>query len=353
MKTTEKNFDPIEAQAAAWLVRRDGGLDAGARAEFERWCAADPRHAAAVREIAAVWAALDRPAAAGLTESMRAELRALGRRDRQRWLTRGTAAALATAACVAVYFGMQHSPRREPAALAPVAATARVTEPERRTLPDGSVVEFKPGAEITVAFREEARVVILKNGEAHFSVTKDPRKPFIVEAATVRIRAVGTAFAVQLGQAEVEVLVTEGKVSVSSPPAASTGGSGPPRSGLPPTADAGAPPLVGAGQRAIVALGGSGPKPEVVSIPVAELTERLSWRRPRLDFSESSVAEAIALFNRHNRVQLRAADDAVSAMRITGVFGAENIEGFVRALESTLGLRAEHRDREILLRSAP
>ncbi|MGH8016701.1 MAG: FecR family protein [Opitutaceae bacterium] len=338
MNNPGRSFDAIESRAAAWLTRRDAGMSAAEQAEFERWCAAHPRHAAAVSEIEVAWAAFDRPSAAGQTESLRAELRALARRDRQRWVAAGAASALA-AACLAVFFSLQRP-------------TARVIEPERQTLPDGSVVELNRGAEITVAFGGHARVVILKSGEAHFSVIRNPQQPFIVEAGTVKIRAVGTAFAVQLGRAEVEVLVTEGIVSVAALPPASAVGSGSLR-GTPPSAgDFGAPPLVEAGQRAIVPREAAGSRPEVVSMPMAELSERLSWRRPRLDFSETSVAEAIILFSRHNQVQLRAADDAVAAMRITGVFRSDNIEGFVRALESSLDIRADHRDGEIVLRRA-
>ena len=112
-------------------------------------------------------------------------------------------------------------------------------------------------------------------------------------------------------------------------------------------------PVIEAGQRAVVPVGSAVSLLTVVSVPVAELTERLSWRLPRLEFSETSVADAIAMFNRHNPQQLFAADRAVAAMRITGVFRSDNVEGFVRAMESSLGIQAERRDREILLRSAP
>ncbi|MGH7947553.1 MAG: FecR family protein, partial [Opitutaceae bacterium] len=319
MKNPARSFDAVESRAAEWLTRRDAGMSAGEQAEFERWRDADPRHAAAVSEIETAWAALDYPSASGQTDSLRAELRALARRTRQRWMAMGAATALA-AASIVVAFSLQRP--REPVAVAVTrpATTARVIEPRRQTLPDGSIVELNHGAEITMAFGEGARVVILRNGEAHFSVTHDPRKPFVVEAGAVKIRAVGTAFAVKLDRAEVEVLVTEGEVSVASPPPllAAVSGSTPGRA--PATDKSEGPPLVVAGQRAIVPLESVGAAPEVVSLPAAELSERLSWRKPRLDFSETTVAEAITWVNRHNAVQLRAADSVIAAMRVTGVF---------------------------------
>lgn len=345
------SLDAIESQATVWLARRDRGLSAAEQLEFARWCAADPRHAATVNEIAAVWTVFDRPNASGRIESLRSELRTLERRTRRRWMAGGAATALA-AACLTVFFGFQYRSVQEPVASAAVAATARVIEAERQTLPDGSIVELRHDARIAVTFDDESRVVILQNGEAHFSVARDPARPFIVETGTARISAVGTAFAVGLGQAEVEVIVTEGRVRVDSTSPAPQPGAGVPRISTQETSDAASTPIVEAGQRAVVPLGVAASKPAVISIPMAELSERLSWRLPRLEFSDASVADAITMFNRHNQRQLRVPDRAVAAMRITGVFRSDNVEGFVRALEASLGVHAERRDGEILLRRA-
>jgi len=349
MKNPGRSFDGIESRAAAWLARRDGGLSAREAAEFARWCDSDPRHAAAVREIESTWAAFDRPSATGRTESLRGELRALEARDRRRWRARGAAGVCAVAACLAVYLSIQRPGPQEATALPPVVATARFSAPERQVLADGSVVEFKPGAEIAVAFSEEKRVVMLRKGEAHFSVMKNAQRPFFVEAGGVSVRAVGTAFAVQLGGKEVEVVVTEGKVSVAAAPPIEAAGSVSPRNDQALTAGPTGAPLVAAGQRTSVPLVPSAAVAAVVALSPTELAERLSWRVPRLEFTETTVAEAIALFNRHSATRLTTADGAVAAMRITGVFRADNIEGFVRALETSLRLRAEYGAGEIRL----
>lgn len=253
------------------------------------------------------------------------------------------------ACCLALYLGIQRSITHDTVAVLPTVATAaRVSEPERQTLSDGSVVEFKPGAKITVAFSEERRVVILRSGEAHFSVTPNPQRPFIVEAGSVKVRAVGTAFAVQLGGTEVEVLVTEGKVTVA-PPSAEVDRTEAVHRDAALAAGPEFSPLVTAGQRTSVLLVPTAAVAPVITISQDELAERLSWRVPRLEFSETTIAEAIALFGRHTPVRLHAADGDVAAMRVTGVFRSDNIEGFVRALETSLGLRAENGAGEIRL----
>jgi transmembrane sensor len=265
----------------------------------------------------------------------------------------GVAAALAAAACLAVVIGLQHPLTSRPMADVAAATAARVIEPERQILPDGSIVDLRHGAKIALAFSDESRVVILEKGEAHFSVTKNPHRPFIVETGTVKVSAVGTAFAVELGKTEVEVLVTEGRVSVEDTALASLDRAGLQQDDITGISATAPTPLVEAGQRAVVLLSAAGSMPRIAAVPAVEMTEHLSWRLPRLEFSETSITEAMAMFNRYNQRKLRSTDLAVGMMRITGVFRSDNVEGFVRALESSgLGLRSEHREREILIRLA-
>lgn len=349
MSTSRRTFDAIEQRAAAWLARADGDMDAEAKVEFDRWLAADPRHQDAVTEIRKFWVAFDLPAATDGAAALRSRLEGLARRHRLRRIAAGSV--LAIAACLVVVFLLVR-PRGTHLETVPGAVTtARISVPASQTLPDGSVVEFKPGARITEDYNSNERRVILDSGEAHFSVTKNPQRPFIVRAGTVDVRAVGTAFAVQLGSTEVEVLVTEGKVSVASmrPVAGSKSGNAPSMT----LADAASEPAipVEVGQLAIVKLDAGSASLVVTSLPVGTFAERLSWRVPALEFSETSLAEAVTLFNRYGKVRLQTTDNKVAAMRVTGVFRSDNPAGFAHALEAMLGLQVERRGSDILLRS--
>src|SRR6185312_8533669 len=90
-----------------------------------------------------------------------------------------------------------------------------ISQPERKTLVDGSVVELRDTAEIAVDYAGPLRRVTLRRGEALFQVAKNPARPFVVKAGGLEVRAVGTAFSVQIDGAAVDVLVTEGRVSVN------------------------------------------------------------------------------------------------------------------------------------------
>ena len=346
MKSRQPPFTPVETQAARWLAKRDTGFSAADEAAFVEWCKADPSHEQAVAEIEAVWTVFNQPATTGQTDLLQGELQALVRRDRRRWIFSGTAAML-TAACVALFFIAPRS-AAPPATLTPGTNTARISEPRQLTLPDGSLVELKPGAEVVEAFDPAPtglRRVVLRNGAAHFSVTKNPQRPFVVEAAGIQIRAVGTAFAVQVGETAVEVLVTEGRVAVNQSP-------GKPNP-LQPAGTASPLAMLDAGKYLVVGIASHAATAPAMSVPVRELAERLAWRVPRLDLTESSVDEAIRLFNHHHGTPILLADESVAALRVTGMFRADNVEGFVRALETSLGVRSEHQaDGTILLRRA-
>jgi transmembrane sensor len=352
---TRRKFNDIETTATTWLVRQDAGLSARERAEFARWCSADPRHAAAVKEISGAWASLDRVTPGHGAQALRHEIDVLADRQRRRWWRLAAVAVpLATAAAVALLFWPRQAsvdPNAGPT-LATPSTVARLLEPERRKLSDGSVIELKSGAEVDILFSDLHRRVVLRHGEAHFQVAHDPARPFVVLAGTVRVSAVGTGFAVQMNEAHVEVVVTEGTVRVTPPESGSPGAGRPEREEAPARPIPAPAPAVHAGTRVLVALDGRQREPAISSLPSTELTARLAWRLPRLEFSDATVAEAVTLFNRHGSIRLRLADETAANQRITGVFRADNVEGFVRALEVGVGLRAERRFLEVVLRSA-
>lgn len=86
------------------------------------------------------------------------------------------------------------------------------------TLADGTVISLNSGSrlEYPIAFGKDERRVRLE-GEAMFSVAKDPDKPFIVEADPCTVEALGTRFNVVTGKDPSEFCASllEGKVRVT------------------------------------------------------------------------------------------------------------------------------------------
>ena len=90
----------------------------------------------------------------------------------------------------------------------------------KHVFPDGSEAWLNPGTRVTYAkedFNAESREVSLE-GEAFFEVTHDPSRPFYVHGESVQVKVLGTSFNVRAnkGEAEYEVSVVTGKVSVTA-----------------------------------------------------------------------------------------------------------------------------------------
>ena len=340
----DRNSPPVSAAireaAATWVARRDAGLSAREELDYAAWRAADPAHRTAVDGLDFTWKTLDRPLASGVADAVLGELAARGRQRRQR-----RTAALGVASLVLlVGAGLGWQALRPPSdPPSPAVVSAAILLPSIQALPDGSVAELRDGAEIAVEFTDAQRRVVLRRGEAYFKVAKNPARPFVVAAGGVEVRAVGTAFSVDFGTSAVDVVVTEGKVAVALAPrgavAADTARPNP------------EPLLIGAGHAATVATSSHPAEPDRRPVTDADLQSRLAWRSPRLEFSGTPLIEAVALLNRHNRVQFTIEDPALARTRVSGIFGALNTDAFVRLLESSFDVQSERRGAdEIVLR---
>lgn len=335
----------IRDVAAEWLARRDDGLHEREETEFQSWLRQDPRHADAIARLRASWSALDRPLRAGAAAEVLDEIRRSTARRRQRRI------GAAVASLAVLWLARLFWPGQEAAPpVATATAPAVVLLPEKRVLPDGSIVEMNRATAIAVQFDAHstgARRVLLRQGEAHFAVAKDPGRPFVVLAGGVEFRAVGTAFAVQLGAEQVELLVTEGTVAVGRPAT-----SGPPN--LLPSAGETPLPLmsvkVAAGNLLLVELAQSAVPPVPVAVRPQELAERLVWRSARLEFTGAPLADAVELINQHSRVRFVLEDPRLGQEQISGLFRTDNTEGFVHMLEQGFGFEVVTRgEREIVL----
>lgn len=339
MKTRrpDPSLDDIDTAASAWIIRRDAGLTAAEEGAFEHWRSSDPRHAAAFARHEQAWSLLDRPRQSGEGEFMRREytIRKVWRRHK-----RIGAAAVLFSVILAFCLNIWRGP--ESAALEPaVVATASVVVAKRKVLTDGSRIDLKSGAEITVAFAPKIRRVSLRKGEAHFQVAKDSSRPFIVRAAGIEVFAVGTAFSVEMGDREIAVLVTEGRVAINRLADNST-----------PRAE---PMLVDAGYRMVAPVDSSSSAASLIAaMSPPEIDEQLGWRKAHLEFTNTPLREAVMLLNQyaapHGPTRLAIEDPVVAAVLVTGYFRAESLEAFVRLIGASAGIEAERVGNIIILR---
>lgn len=341
--------EAIEATAAAWLAQRDAGLTPAEAAEFAEWRQGDPRREQAVARLEATWGALQQ------LRHFRPESRMHPDRDllrgnppAARRLRFPAAVPVGLAACAllaAVWWwsaGTRGDERRDAQRFA-----TTVEGYQRIALDDGSVLELNANSSVNVNFTPTERQVTLERGEAHFSVAKDKLRPFLVTAGAVAVRAIGTAFNVRLGAADVEVLVTEGRVEVDRASDRAVQRTLAETFSAPVSRESRVPPplmILSASQRARIDIQAIATPPVIEKIAPEIIREELAWQGPRLVFIDTPLSEVAAQFNRLNQVQLVIEGVELGQLPIAGSFRAENVDAFVRLLATGNGIIAERPD---------
>jgi transmembrane sensor len=285
---------------------------------------------------------LDWPALAGAQDDVWRETERRVRRKHRRRLRLAVAAGGALLVAVSISLWRPAS-RVESSTPAAAPSAPIVSMPARQTLPDGTTVEIKTGGPVTVAFTDEVRRVILEGGEAHFQVAKSTR-PFVVVANRVAVRAVGTAFSVQVQSQAVEVLVTEGLVAVDH-----AGG----QSSVGPGLAAGPETLamVDAGKRIVIDTSAERLSPHAPDILSAtEMNSRLAWRVPKLELAGTPLTEVAGKIAEFSGIRLKLDDAALGQVRLSGVLRADNVDTLLQLLETNHGIVVVRRsEREIVL----
>jgi transmembrane sensor len=314
--------DAINSAAAAWVARLDTGADAAVRAELDAWLAADERRGGAYFRAQAAWTMLDR--ACVLRGSLDVQPAEDIETERPRFSRRtvmfggGMIAASVAAAAVGIGQLRQSTERIETA----------VGEIRRVPLKDGSFAAVNTNTRLAVTLKRESREVQLDSGEAWFEVAKDADRPFVVAAGDVRVRAVGTAFAVRRTGDGADVQVTEGVVEVWS------------------KSDPTNVRRLSAGTAAF-ASNTAGPSLPADTGP--DLDRTLAWRNGQLMFDGETLEAAAAEFNRYNMIQVEIADPALAQEKMVGRFRTNEPDAFARAAATVLGASAREEGNKIVL----
>jgi len=299
--------------AERWFVRMlEPGCSAAESAAFQRWHDADPAHAAAWREVNALWRqsaeAVRSPALAA------AAWRALQEPPPAPWYRRPrvllpAVAALATAA-VAVLVAL---PRwRVPPPYTVVYQTA-TGQPRDVRLADGTLVILDAQSSLQVRYSEHFRNVALLRGRAQFAVHHDPQRPFEVRAGNGTITDVGTVFQVRTDEDCTGVILLKGavNVSVATPGHAVEHVS-----------------LLHDGRQVWFSRDGSISPPQPADTRAAE-----GWTRGKLIVHDWRLSELLSEMNRYNHTQVAIGDPSLNDLRVSGVFDANDPETMLQMLQ--------------------
>ncbi|MBL8265436.1 FecR family protein [Steroidobacter sp.] len=328
------NSRQIEDTAAAWLARRDSGrwTDADQR-ELATWLNESVLNRVAFLRLEAGWEKSVRMkalAAGAANVAASDEWRSspfFGRlptsqAGARRWRRLPVGLAIAATALMALTttLYLMLSPARDDYAT-PTGGLALVP------LQDGSKLTLSTASRVQVSMTEHERRVDLKEGEAFFEVAHDTARPFVVRAGNQTITAVGTQFSVRREADDVRVVVTEGRVRIERDAVANSAS------------------LLAAG--AVARTEGGVVRMEKRTTIEAE--ELLSWRSGYLTFDETTLADAVAEFNRYSSRKVIIDDASIAAVRISGKFRSNNASEFTLLLHTGFGIQVRESEDTVRL----
>jgi len=186
-------------------------------------------------------------------------------------------------------------------------------------LPDGSSLVLSAKAAAEIDFTGPDRDLRLRpDGEAYIKVHHDKARPFIVQAGTVTVTAIGTAFDVRREGDHVIVTVEEGTIRVAAPGAEGQ---------LQWQASAGYQINYSEHDKTAV----------VASIDAQRV---LQWRSGELSYDKTPLATVIADINRYSTTRIVISDSELEHMEFSGTVFVASIGDWLTAFETIYPVRA-------------
>lgn len=313
--------DHILDEAIDWITRLDSdAVSCLDRENFSKWLDQEPMHRWAFEELSEVWAKVNTlsdlkiltgrdnvvpfnktPTAVPITKPL----------EGPKWWQAAACIALIVMGVVAAMFGGDNSEEWR-------TAKAEIREIH---LVDGSRIELNAQSVLRVSIDSRERIIWLDEGEAVFSVKPDKR-PFIVHMPGGNVMALGTVFAVELGENAAEVQVVRGRVAVTTSAAQLHLTEFDQGEDLFAAKDTTI--LVG-GER--LAVGTAIGRVEVVG--ERHIEQSLLWREGILSYHQQPLAYVLKDMNRNMKARIQVADRDLNAIRISGDFHVDDPDAFL------------------------
>lgn len=305
----QKPTSLIHEQASRWVTLLHSGICTAAQQRtFEEWLARSETHREAYREIEAFWQELG--GLGNIAQRQLAETRVYVHKAQQKpryfaSLGWAVAAILLILACVPLY---------RVCVDVGVYRTAKGEQTHIR-LSDGTRVDLNTNTELQVVYAWLSRKVTLMHGEAFFTVTHNPDKPFEVIAADGLIRDIGTQFNVYRQGDQVSVTVLEGEVSVTN-------------------AQTAQPQNLSAGMQLTYRQGG-----QAQLAQSTDPADASAWRENRMVFKGQTLATVLGQLERYHNVSLATKDPKLQNLKVSGSFPTDNLDLALDTIAASLPVK--------------
>lgn len=182
------------------------------------------------------------------------------------------------------------------------------------TLADGSIVTLNKNTTVSypATFKAKTRTVKLK-GEAFFKVTPDKEKPFIVDAGSITVTVVGTAFNIKNYDSSTRVIVESGIVRVSSGNQVVE---------------------LHKGEQVFIKYSGAAFQKSAVKDSLYNY-----YRSKQIICNNTPLPDVIATINQAYNAKIVLGDAALQQLRLSTTFQEENLEMVINIIQQTFNLR--------------
>jgi len=304
-------------EAASWLLRlREATGDPRVQDDFSAWLSRSSEHRAAWHRVRESWHLLGegRPVYEHIWRPQSLQTLSTGvgkgpRVPRRRWRWVATISAAGLAACLLVV--------AVPSLLLRLEADYLTTTAQSRlvTLEDGTTVYLAADSAIKTDFSASRRQVRLLAGEAFFDVTRNPGRPFVVDASGVKVEVTGTAFDVRLASSVTQVELARGAVGVSSNAAPRT-----------------SPAVLAPGQMLVVdRKSGAMTKSDIAPEDIG------AWREGRLFVNDATIGAVVEQIQRYHAAWIAVPDVTLAQQTVTGLYDLRDPDRALRALVQPYG----------------
>lgn len=207
------------------------------------------------------------------------------------------------------------------------------SEQQTVQLPDGSLVQLNGNSTLTYAsdWQESENREVWLEGEAFFKVTKQQasggRLKFITHTPDLDISVLGTQFNVNTRRGNTQVVLAEGKVSLTKPNDKKAGVI-----------------LMKPGDMAVTQAG-----IEQVTIQRAKPQLHTAWTKNQFAFENTPLREIARQLEDTQGVVLIFEDNDMAEYRFTGNLASQDLETLITTLATTFNLQADRTENRIYL----
>lgn len=319
-------LDQRYTEASEWISKLDKGMTSTDRVALKKWMASSDDNQAVLLEMASLWDSMS--VMSRLSELFPNGAVRSGKSPKFAW-------AIAATIFVAVVAGIwavtaanpDYSPSPQQVVVEASPEIIYETAIGQRStvyLPDGTRVVLNTNSRIEVEYSKTFRLLNLKYGEIHVEVMHDEDRPLSVIAGDRVVKAVGTAFSLEITvDHRVELVVTEGKVLVGV-----VNNSDKNRDAAVHSIEEEFSVAVAAGEQFML----DDPAEEILEVSPEDIEVKLSWRNGDLVFRGESLEDALAEIGRYTTVEFVVLDDNLKKVRIAGLFKAGDVDGLLATL---------------------